>query len=220
MSRENGGESRKTVLDPVDRLTEIMFGLLMALTFTGTMSVTVGAGGSINSVLLAALGCNVAWGMIDGIMYLLATATERARAHSVILDLKRAPPPLAREMVRDALPGNAGESLADRDADTLVDLVRKVELPAKPALLTGNDVRAAFAIMVLVILATIPPILPFVVFADLPVAMRFSNLTAVVMLVAIGIALDRVMKNDRWLMRLVVPVIGVAMVAVTILLGG
>lgn len=220
MSRENDRKPRESVLDPVDRLTEIMFGLLMALTFTGTMSVTVGAGGSINSVLLAALGCNVAWGMIDGVMYLLATATERARARSVILDLQHAPSARAREMVRDALPGSAGDALADSDADTLVELVRKVELPAKATLLTGDDFRAAFAIMVLVILATIPPILPFVIFADLPVAMRASNLTAVVMLIAIGIALDRLMKNERWLMRLVVPVIGVAIVAVTIILGG
>jgi VIT1/CCC1 family predicted Fe2+/Mn2+ transporter len=68
----------KRVLDPIDRVSEIIFGLLMALSFTGSLSVATGHD-EIRTVLAAALGCNIAWGLVDGVMYLLATATERAR---------------------------------------------------------------------------------------------------------------------------------------------
>ena len=46
---------RRPILDPISRLSEIMFGLLMTLTFTGTMSVAIGGGDDVRSVLFAAL---------------------------------------------------------------------------------------------------------------------------------------------------------------------
>jgi len=51
----------RPVLDPIDRLSEIIFGLLMALSFTGTMSTVTGSEGGVNAVLAAALGCNIAY---------------------------------------------------------------------------------------------------------------------------------------------------------------
>jgi VIT1/CCC1 family predicted Fe2+/Mn2+ transporter len=69
----------KAVLDPVDRASEIVFGLLMALTFTGSVSVA-GGGEDVRTMMAAALGCNLAWGLTDGVMYLVAVYVERARA--------------------------------------------------------------------------------------------------------------------------------------------
>lgn len=66
-------------LDPIDRRSEVMFGLRMTLTFTGTMSVALGAGARVREMLMAALGCNIAWGLVDARVYLLKTATGRAR---------------------------------------------------------------------------------------------------------------------------------------------
>ncbi|BCJ91907.1 hypothetical protein IZ6_26420 [Terrihabitans soli] len=70
---------KSRVLDPIDRVSEIIFGLLMALSFTGSLSVAT-AHDEIRTVLAAALGCNIAWGLVDAVMYLVGTATERARA--------------------------------------------------------------------------------------------------------------------------------------------
>lgn len=69
----------KAILDPVDRASEIVFGLLMALTFTGSVSVA-GGGEDVRTMMAAALGCNLAWGLTDAVMYLVATYVERARA--------------------------------------------------------------------------------------------------------------------------------------------
>jgi VIT1/CCC1 family predicted Fe2+/Mn2+ transporter len=70
----------KRVLDPVDRASEIVFGLLMALTFTGSVSVAGEGREEVRTMMGAALGCNLAWGLADAVMYLVATFVERARA--------------------------------------------------------------------------------------------------------------------------------------------
>ena len=64
------------VLEPVERLSEILFGLIMALTITGAVSVATADRLAIRTMLLAALGCNLAWGIIDAGMYLMARLGE------------------------------------------------------------------------------------------------------------------------------------------------
>jgi hypothetical protein len=67
------------VLEPVERLSEILFGLIMALTITGAVSVATADRFAIRTMLFAALGCNLAWGIIDAGMYLMARLGERGR---------------------------------------------------------------------------------------------------------------------------------------------
>jgi hypothetical protein len=67
------------VLEPVERLSEILFGLIMALTITGAVSVATADRLAIRTMLFAALGCNLAWGIIDAGMYLMARLGERGR---------------------------------------------------------------------------------------------------------------------------------------------
>ena len=71
--------SRRRVLDPVDRSSEVLFGLIMALTFTGTISVAEADREEVRSMLVAALGCNIAWGLVDGVMYVVTALVQRAR---------------------------------------------------------------------------------------------------------------------------------------------
>jgi VIT1/CCC1 family predicted Fe2+/Mn2+ transporter len=70
----------KRVLDPVERASEIVFGLLMALTFTGSLSVASAGREEVRTMMAAALGCNLAWGLADAVMYLVGIVVERARA--------------------------------------------------------------------------------------------------------------------------------------------
>ena len=59
--------AREPVLSPVSRVSEMLFGLFMALTFVGAVSVTE-SGNEVQAVLAAALGCNLAWGLVDAVM--------------------------------------------------------------------------------------------------------------------------------------------------------
>ena len=72
------------VLNPVDRISEVLFGLIMVLTFTGTISVATDGRQEIRELLWAALGCNLAWGFVDAIMYLMNVLLERGHGLSVL----------------------------------------------------------------------------------------------------------------------------------------
>jgi hypothetical protein len=103
------------VLDPIERISEVLFGLIMVLTFTGTLSVLAADRAAVRTMLVGALGCNLAWGIIDAGMYLMARLSEQSRkietlrairkatdacaAHSVIA---RALPPLLASILSSA----------------------------------------------------------------------------------------------------------------------
>ena len=86
------GEYRKRPLDPVDRFSEVIFGLIMVLAFTGSLSVVGGGEQDVHTMLVAALTCNLAWGLVDGVMYVLTSVAERARRVAVFLGIRAADP--------------------------------------------------------------------------------------------------------------------------------
>jgi len=67
------------VLDPIERVSEVVFGVLMAMTFIGAMNVATAGREEVRTVMKAALGCNIAWGLTDAVMYVVAVVTERTR---------------------------------------------------------------------------------------------------------------------------------------------
>ena len=67
------------VLDPFDRVSEVVFGVLMAMTFIGALNVATAGSQEVRTVMKAALGCHVAWGLTDAVMYLVGIVTERTR---------------------------------------------------------------------------------------------------------------------------------------------
>ena len=71
--------SRPRLLDPIDRFSEILFGLIMVLTFTGAISAAELGREAVRTMLFASIGCNLAWGIVDGVMYLFARLAERGR---------------------------------------------------------------------------------------------------------------------------------------------
>lgn len=77
-------ENRERVLSPVDRVSEMLFGLFMALTFVGAVSVAESGREQIRGMFTAALGCNLAWGLVDAVMYLVRTVTDRGRSLTLL----------------------------------------------------------------------------------------------------------------------------------------
>ena len=65
-------EPMRRFLEPMDRISEILFGLVMVLTVTCSFSVGSGGQTEVHQMLIGALGCNVAWGVIDAVLYWLA----------------------------------------------------------------------------------------------------------------------------------------------------
>src|SRR5690242_8024436 len=86
-----GPERRRRILDPIERSMETLFGLIMVLTFTCTLSAATAGREEIRTMVFAALGCNLAWGIVDGVMYLLNTLAERGRGLQFLHRLRRTP---------------------------------------------------------------------------------------------------------------------------------
>src|SRR5438067_13782649 len=71
--------SSRRVLEPIDRISEVLFGLIMVLTFTGSLSIAAAGRDDVRTMLIGALGCNLAWGVIDGALYLMGCLAEKGR---------------------------------------------------------------------------------------------------------------------------------------------
>jgi VIT1/CCC1 family predicted Fe2+/Mn2+ transporter len=209
------------VLDPVDRVSEVMFGLLMALTFTGSISVASAGREEIRTMMAAALGCNLAWGLADAVMYLVRTAVERTR-NARLLERLRGQPDAARAhaLLAAALSGQLG---AASDATLLESLrQRLLALPADARPLLGQrDFIAAFSVFLWVVAATFPVVLPFALFDAVAPALRTSQLIALAMLFGGGAALGRYADIARpWRAGLALMVVGVLLVGAIKALGG
>ena len=93
------------VLEPVERIAEILFGLIMTLTFTSAISVLTADRVEVRTVLIGALGCNIAWGIIDGGLYLMACLAERGRNALLVRAVREAASAEdAHRVIADALP--------------------------------------------------------------------------------------------------------------------
>ena len=80
----------KRVLEPIDRVSEVLFGLIMVLTFTGSLSVAEAGRDDVRTMLIGALGCNLAWGIIDGVLYLMGCLAEKGRGDENVAEFLRA----------------------------------------------------------------------------------------------------------------------------------
>jgi hypothetical protein len=93
-------KSSKRVLDPMDRISEVLFGLIMVLTFTGSLSVAEAGRTEVRTMLLGALGCNLAWGIIDGMFYLMGCLAEKSRLVLTLRAVRNAADPQAAQRTR------------------------------------------------------------------------------------------------------------------------
>ena len=59
---------RQGVLDPIERASEAIFGVLMVLSITGSLSVATAGRQEVGAMMLTAVGCNLAWGLTDAVM--------------------------------------------------------------------------------------------------------------------------------------------------------
>ena len=213
-------KARRELLDPVSRISEILFGLLMALTFTTTFNAATTGQESVRTMFFAALGCNLAWGLVDAMIFLVQTLTERGYRSDLLRRVRTATEPAqAHRMIADSMPLLA-PNLTVADFEAL--RVRLSQLPesAVRAHLSPSDFLAALAVFLLVVLATFPVVIPFLIMADLALAMRFSNGIAIAMMFFAGWGLGRYAGFRPLWTGLWMLVLGVILVAVTIALGG
>lgn len=220
MSHDGPPAPRRRLLDPVDRASEVLFGLIMVLTFTGSLSAAEAGREEIRTMLLGALGCNLAWGIVDAAMFLMASLTERGRGLRTLQALRRAEPQHGRQIVAGALPPVVASILSGEQLEAMRQLL--VALPAPPprARFVREDWLGALAVFLLVFLATFPVVIPFLLMQHAVPALRASNAIAIVILFFAGSSLGRHAGQSPWRTGLVMVLAGLALVGITIALGG
>jgi VIT1/CCC1 family predicted Fe2+/Mn2+ transporter len=211
-------------LEPADRLNEVLFGLIMVLTFTLTAGLTVEDGPDASrELLIATLGCNLAWGVIDGAMFLMSALLERSRRVRVLAAVQHATDEATALAAIDRVLDGTVLSIAPpgeraRIARTVAEVARR--LPAARTRVHRDDVYGAIASGLLVMLATLPAVLPFLVMDDARRALRVSNFLLIGLLFATGHAWGRHAHVGPWRAGFVFLLVGLALVGTAILLGG
>ena len=214
-------EHRRRILEPTERFSEILFGLIMVLTFTGSLSAATSAREDVKAMLLGAIGCNLAWGIVDAIMYVMNSLAERGRNLATFRRVRRASDPAeARTAIADALPPVLAQISTKEELESLRRRLGDLPEPSDHAGLRRGDLLAALAVFLLVFLSTFPVVVPFFVFSDAVRALRFSNAIAIVLLLVGGYRYGQYAGFRPWLCGLAMAAIGIVLVAVTIALGG
>ncbi len=214
-------EVREPVLSPVDRVSELLFGLFMALTFVGAVSVAGAGNEEIRAMFAAALGCNLAWGLVDAVMYLVRTVTDRGRSLTLVRSVRAAPDAeTGRKLIEGALSHAVAGLVSSAEIEAMRGrIVALQSVPERPAL-NRYDLLASLAIFLIVVASTFPVVLPFVMFDDVGTAKNVSRAVALAMLFFGGLALGRHAGYGSWKVGFMMVGLGTALVMAINALGG
>jgi VIT1/CCC1 family predicted Fe2+/Mn2+ transporter len=213
--------SSARILDPIDRVSEVLFGLIMVLTFTGSLSIAEAGRDDVRTMLIGALGCNVAWGIIDAMLYLMGCLADKSQGLMTYVAVRKAGDAQeAQRLIAEALPPVVASILEPADLETMRR--RLVQLPAPPARarLGKDEWLGSIGVFLIVFVSTFPVVIPFIFMRSVGPAMRVSNVIAIVMLFLTGYAFGRLTERHPWLAGLSMVGLGSALAGMTMALGG
>jgi VIT1/CCC1 family predicted Fe2+/Mn2+ transporter len=211
-------------LEPGESLAEILFGLIMTLTFTLAAGLMVQEGPeAVRELLIATVGCNVAWGLIDAVLYINGQIFERARLARIGSMIRGAgtedEAAVIVEQELEDLIGTSGDAAGRADLHRRVARYVRVSAP-RPRGVTRADLYGAIASFWLVFFASIPAAMPFLFIDDAWTALRVSNGVLILLLFVTGYRWAQYTALRPWLTGLTLMVVGVVLVAIAIALGG
>jgi hypothetical protein len=210
------------VLDPLERTSEVLFGVIMVLTFTVSLRVARADKTQVHEMLIGALGCNLAWGLIDALMYLMSCVSERGHNDAIVKQVHHTPrPEEANQIIAEALPPVVVSVLPEGALDGMRQKLHQLPEPEPHPRLASDDWLGALGVFLLVFSSTFPIVIPFLTFPhDIRRAARVSDAIAIAMLFIAGQAYGRYAGHRPWTWGLSMVAIGCLMVGLTIALGG
>jgi VIT1/CCC1 family predicted Fe2+/Mn2+ transporter len=172
-------------------------------------------------MLIAALGCNLAWGIIDGFFYLMGCLAEKGRGVLGFRAVRKATDPKkGQRLIAGALPPVIASVLEPAELETMRQRLQELPEPSYHVRLGKDNWLGAVSVFLLVFLSTFPVVIPFIFMRNAGPALRVSNAIAIVMLFLMGYAFGRMTGRHRWLMGISMVILGSILVAMTITLGG
>jgi VIT1/CCC1 family predicted Fe2+/Mn2+ transporter len=209
-------------VNQADTMAEMIFGLIMALGVTA--AIRIGTDDlSRRELFVSVAGCNLAWGIVDGVVLVLMRLFERGRMARMVLQARAAPDEeKAFAIILDELPPEIQRLLTADDRANLkalaLGLLARAN-PRRPGMARGDLLHGVSAGL-LVILPTIPVVLPYLVFTDVLTAVRVSYAVALVLLFLIGWRWGQIVGGSPWRIGGALIVLGIVLVGITTALGG
>jgi VIT1/CCC1 family predicted Fe2+/Mn2+ transporter len=172
-------------------------------------------------MLIGAIGCNIAWGIIDGVLYLMGSFADRGASALAFRGLRRTSDPVrARELLTDVLPPAIAAVMQPAELDAIRERLLKLPEPPRQLRVTRRDLRGALGVFLIVFLSTFPVAVPFIFMHDAAAALRVSNVIAMAMLFIAGSAYGRSVGGSPLGFGFGMVVLGGILVGLTIALGG
>lgn len=169
----------------------------------------------------AALGCNLAWGLVDAVMYLVRTVTDRGRSLTLVRSVRAAPDAkTGRRFIERSLSRGMAGLVSSAEIEAIRGrIVALSSVPERPTL-KRDDLLASLAIFLIVVASTFPVVLPFLLLQDVGTAKTLSRAIALAMLFFGGLALGRYAGYGSWKVGFMMVGLGTALVVAINALGG
>lgn len=213
--------ARKRILDPVDRISESLLGLIMAMTFTCSLGVADAGRNDVRAMLIGAIGCNIAWGLIDGVLYLMGCLAEKGRNLRVYRAVRAATDAQkAQRLIAGSLPPLIASGLTAEELETMRQRLVALPEPPQHASLDRSDWLGGLGVFCVVFVATFPVVIPFLGMDNAVAALRVSNFIAVGLIFLLGCAYGRLSGFRPHATGMVMVILSVILVLATMALGG
>lgn len=211
-------------LDPSETLAELLFGLIMALTLTlGARLLSQNAELQPVELAVALIGCNIAWGVIDAVLYLLGSIFSRNQRIHLVRKLRAVRSDAeAIATIREEFDLEDEPALSDEDRAAFHRVVTDILLHAAPerARLRSRDYVAALLVVLLVSATALPGVLPFLLISDGYLALRAANLVQTCLLFWVGFRWARYTGANPWWTGSMIALLSLGLVGVSLALGG
>ena len=211
-------------LEPTTILNESVFGLVMTLTFTLGAGLIVKEGpDATRELLIGVLGCNLAWGIIDGMIMIMSGMLERSRQGQLIVALRSTAHEDSKLALVRAHVGPVLEPYVEEaDRETLYRAAARRLDGASPERIRPrkDEVLGAITTAWLVFASSIPAVLPFIFIDDRFIALRTSNALLLCALFAVGYRWAQMTNSRPWVVGGSLLLTGLIMVLIAIPLGG
>jgi len=208
-----------------DRLVEVLCGVIMVLVMIGYLRLSLMGEDHIElkrTMILIPLGCNAAWGIIDGIMYVLTDLIERGKIYRLSIKTKKDQEEI-KSSIEDELSSTVVDVLEEEEKEKISDEILKRVNPSdieKPEGITKKDLVVILFTFLTVFSTAIPLIIPFIIFDDIILAIRISFAIGIAILFSIGLFWGKYASRNKIRSALAIVTIGIIVVGITIALGG
>lgn len=204
-----------------------MFGLIMAMTVIGAARVALLSGDEEVTgrvIISAALGCNIAWGLVDAIMYVFTELFDRGKYLGLVAKIKNCKDeetaiPIINKEIDSIILDSLSDDERKRVCSDVFKSVSRIE--PKAARVTRDDIMGAIVCFLFTFATAFITVVPFYIRPwSLMIKMWLSRGISFAMLFGIGYVYGKYTNRSKIKTAIGMVVIGLVINIVILLLGG